>query len=206
MALKVSGKNVDIGQALRSRIESTISAAAGKYFDGGYSGRVTVTRSGRAFQTECAIHLDTGVVLEASGDSGDAHLSFGLAAERLEKQLRRYKRRLKQHKGRARLPVAARDAPLGRADAIQEDDATEQGDRHRCGGSGKAAAAVSQCGGTASGACGNTGGVLPQCEPWRAQHRLPSQRRTYRLDRPYADRKWPCLSPSNCHRGASPWT
>lgn len=126
MALKVSGKNVDIGQALRSRIESTISAAAGKYFVGGYSGRVTVTRSGRAFQTECAIHLDTGVLFEASGDSGDAHLSFGLAAERLEKQLRRYKRRLKQHKSRPRLPVTARDAPLGPADAIHEDDATEQ--------------------------------------------------------------------------------
>jgi ribosomal subunit interface protein len=100
MALKVSGKNVDIGQALRSRIESTISAVAGKYFDGGCSGHVTVTRAGRAFQTDCALHLDTGAVFEASADAGDAHVSFDIAAERLEKRLRRYKRRLKQHKGR----------------------------------------------------------------------------------------------------------
>ncbi len=99
MAVQVSGKNIDIGQALRSRIESTISAAAGKYFDGGYSGRVTVSRSGRAFHTDCTVHLDTGAVLEASADNGDAHASFEVAAERLEKRLRRYKRRLKHHKG-----------------------------------------------------------------------------------------------------------
>lgn len=127
MALKVSGKNVDIGQALRSRIESTISAVAGKYFDGGYSGHVTVTRSGRAFQTDCALHLDTGVVFEASADSGDAHLSFDLAAERLEKRLRRYKRRLKQHKSRPTQAAMPQPASRTAADEAQEEDGGEPG-------------------------------------------------------------------------------
>jgi ribosomal subunit interface protein len=98
MVLKISGKNVDIGQALRSRADSAIAAAVGKYFDGGYSGHVTLSKSGRAFQTECSIHLDTGMVFEASGSESDAYSSFDKAAERLEKRLRRYKRRLKDHK------------------------------------------------------------------------------------------------------------
>lgn len=98
MVLKISGKNVDIGEALRSRAEATVDGAVAKFFDGGYSGHVTVSRTGRTFQTECSIHLDTGMVFEASGNDIDAYSSFDKAAERLEKRLRRYKRRLKDRK------------------------------------------------------------------------------------------------------------
>lgn len=97
MALKISGKNVDIGQALRSRIDQTVANAVQKYFDGGYSGHVTVMRNGRAFRTECSVHLDSGMVLEARGNDDDANASFDQALERLQKRLRRYKRRLKDH-------------------------------------------------------------------------------------------------------------
>lgn len=95
MPLKISGKNVDIGQALRSRIDQTIADAVQKYFDGGYSGYATVMRNGRAFRTECSIHLDSGMVFEATGNDSDANASFDQALERLQKRLRRYKRRLK---------------------------------------------------------------------------------------------------------------
>ncbi len=98
MVLRISGKNVDIGQALRQRIDETISAAVHKYFNGGYSGQITVSRSGRAFDTDCTLHLDTGIVFEARGSDMDAHLSFDQAAEKLDKRLRRYKRRLKDYK------------------------------------------------------------------------------------------------------------
>lgn len=101
MVLRISGKSVDIGQALRTRIDATISGAVDKYFDGGYSGHVTMSKTGRTFQTECAVHLDTGMVFEASGNDEDAHSSFDKASERLEKRLRRYKRRLKDHKKHA---------------------------------------------------------------------------------------------------------
>ena len=104
MVLKISGKNVDIGQALRTRIDATVSDAVKKYFNGGYSGHITVTKGGRGFETECAVHLDTGMIFEARGSAGDAHASFDLAAERLEKRLRRYKRRLKDHKKYAAQP------------------------------------------------------------------------------------------------------
>ena len=68
-----------------------------KYFDRGYSGQVTVAKSGSLFETELALHLDSGVVFEVHGADPDAHLSFDQAAERLAKRLRRYKRRIKEH-------------------------------------------------------------------------------------------------------------
>jgi ribosomal subunit interface protein len=98
MVLRISGKNVDIGQALRTRIDQTISEAVQKYFNGGFSGQVTVSRSGRAFETDCVLHLDTGIVFEARGSDADAHQSFDQAAGKLDKRLRRYKRRLKDYK------------------------------------------------------------------------------------------------------------
>jgi ribosomal subunit interface protein len=98
MSLRVSGKNLDIGEALRGHIEGRVSDALGKYFDGGHTGHVTVEREGPGFRTDCAIHLDTGIVLEASGRGQDARTSFEAAAERIEKRLRRYKRRLKDHR------------------------------------------------------------------------------------------------------------
>jgi ribosomal subunit interface protein len=74
-----------------------VAATVEKYFDGGSSGHVTVSKAGRIFETELVLHLDTGAVFEAQGSDTDAHLSFEQSAERLEKQLRRYKRRLKDH-------------------------------------------------------------------------------------------------------------
>ena len=67
MPFRVSGKNIDVGEALRGRINDRIDEAMGKYFDGGYSGHVTVAREGFGFRTECAIHLDSKITLHAEG-------------------------------------------------------------------------------------------------------------------------------------------
>ena len=97
MAFRVSGKNIDVGEALRARISERIDELLTRYFDRGYSGQVTVSKSGHIFETELALHLDSGVVLEVHGSNADANLSFDQAAERLAKRLRRYKRRLADH-------------------------------------------------------------------------------------------------------------
>jgi ribosomal subunit interface protein len=102
MALRISGKNVDIGDAFRSHVEGRVGDAVDKYFDGGFTGHVTVEREGPGFRTDCAIHLDTGVVLKAEGRAQDVYQSFDMAAERIDKRLRRYKRRLKDHHHRKR--------------------------------------------------------------------------------------------------------
>ena len=115
MSFRVSGKNIDIGEALRNRVNARIAEATGKYFDGGFSGHVTVGKEGFGFRTECVIHLDSGIMLEAEAVAADAYASAEQAAIRIEKRLRRYKRRLKDHKsarvnGNAAEPIPI-DAP-----------------------------------------------------------------------------------------------
>lgn len=97
MTLRVSGKNVDVGDALRSHIQMRVAESVSKYFDGGFTGHVTVGREGSGYRSECLLHLDTGIDLQVSGDSHDPRQSFDTAAERIEKRLRRYKRKLKDH-------------------------------------------------------------------------------------------------------------
>jgi ribosomal subunit interface protein len=95
MPFRVSGKNIDIGEALRRRVGARIAEAISKYFDGGYSGHATVGKEGFGFRTECAVHLDSGVTLQAEAMAADAYASADQTALRIEKRLRRYKRRLK---------------------------------------------------------------------------------------------------------------
>jgi ribosome hibernation promoting factor len=97
MGLRISGKSIDIGDAFRDQVDARVGEAVGKYFDGGFTGHVTVEREGSGFRTDCSIHLDTGIVLRAAGQAQDPHRSFDIAAEHIEKRLRRYKRRLKEH-------------------------------------------------------------------------------------------------------------
>lgn len=98
MSFRVSGKNLDVGEALRERINARIGEALGKYFDGGYSGHATVEREGTGFRTECALHLDSKVTLQAEASAPDAYASADQAATRVEKRLRRYHRKLKDHR------------------------------------------------------------------------------------------------------------
>lgn len=97
MPFRVSGKNIDIGQALRARVNARIAEVTTKYFDGGFSGHVTIGKEGFGFRTDCVVHLDSGIVLEADALAADAYASADQAALRLEKRLRRYKHRLKDH-------------------------------------------------------------------------------------------------------------
>ncbi|MGA2126113.1 MAG: ribosome-associated translation inhibitor RaiA [Xanthobacteraceae bacterium] len=125
MSFRVSGKNIDIGDALRGRIGERVAEALGKYFDGGYSGHATVERDGSGFRTECALHLDSGITLQAEATAVDAYASADQAAIRIEKRLRRYKRRLKDRQAsRADGPpeVAAASYVI---EAPQDDDGEE---------------------------------------------------------------------------------
>jgi ribosomal subunit interface protein len=92
MALRVSGKNLDIGPALRTRAEDEVLQAVSKYYDGSYNGHLTVEKEGTGFQTECTLHLSTGRSVSVSGSAHDAYASLAVVVERVAKQLRRYKR------------------------------------------------------------------------------------------------------------------
>lgn len=97
MNVRVSGKHMDIGESFRTRISDQIAEAVEKYFAGGFSGQVTVEKSGSRFAADCKIHLDSGANLHATGEANDPQASFEMAFDRIEKRLRRYKRKLKDH-------------------------------------------------------------------------------------------------------------
>jgi ribosomal subunit interface protein len=97
MSLRVSGKNINIGEALRAHITERLEQAASKYFDGGVSGHVTITPEGSGYRADCSLHLTSGIVLQADGRAQEPYATFDQAADRLEKRLRRYKERLKGH-------------------------------------------------------------------------------------------------------------
>ena len=95
MTLRVSGKSISIGEALRDRVSERTDEVLRKYFDGNYSGHITLSKDGFGFRTDCALHLDSGITLEADSMAADAYASADQALLLIEKRLRRYKSRLK---------------------------------------------------------------------------------------------------------------
>lgn len=112
MDIKITGKNIDVGDALRAQIINRLEHDISKYFDGIIDGHVTVFKEASTFRAECTLHLSTGIVLQAEGKSADAYASFDEAATHLQKRVRRYKRRLKDHHTRrGTKPFDSFDAP-----------------------------------------------------------------------------------------------
>ncbi len=110
MQIKVTGKNIDIGTALRQHVEDRLLQLQQKYFEGSVHSQVTVEKQRSNFHTDCTLHLATGLVLQAHGTAAEAHPSFDEAASHLERQLKRYKTRLKDHHKQRREPVRQLDA------------------------------------------------------------------------------------------------
>ena len=111
MQIKVTGKNLDVGSALREHVEARLLQLKQKYFEGTVHAHVTVEKQRAAFRTDCALHLATGLILQAQGSAAEAHPSFDDAAAHLERQLRRYKQRLKDHHRNRKEPVRQSMAP-----------------------------------------------------------------------------------------------
>lgn len=98
MQIQVSGKHVDVGDALGSRISQELEDGIGKYFErGAQDAEVVVSKDGYGFKVDCWVRLASGQSLVTTGLGGDAHGAFSDSLEKLEKRVRRYKRRLKDH-------------------------------------------------------------------------------------------------------------
>ena len=111
MRIQVAGRQMDVGEALRTRIENELASGVGKYFNRATDAVVTVAKNGGAsVEVDCTVHLSSGISLQAEGLGGDAHSAFGDAMGKLEKRVRRYKRRLRNHHADNKSPLPAENA------------------------------------------------------------------------------------------------
>ncbi|MGF1543263.1 MAG: ribosome hibernation-promoting factor, HPF/YfiA family [Parvularculaceae bacterium] len=110
MDIQISGKNIDLGQALQDYVSQKLEDGVRKYFDRGADAVVTFSRERHQVGCEMTTHLDSGVFLAAHDEAGDAYGAFDGAMAKLEKRVRRYKRRLKDHHANGK--AAAADAAL----------------------------------------------------------------------------------------------
>ncbi|MEM9012004.1 MAG: ribosome-associated translation inhibitor RaiA [Pseudomonadota bacterium] len=107
MRITVTGKQIDIGDALRSHVETEVGVLAEKYSGRPVETIVTFSRDGHEHVCDAAVHLSTGLHVQAHGRASEIYASANAAFARMEKQLRRYKRRLKDHHRSRTEPIPA---------------------------------------------------------------------------------------------------
>src|SRR3954447_20004011 len=132
MQLTVTGKQVGVGEALRTHVERTLESLLGKYFRTAIESHAVFAREAHLIAVELSLHVGRGRVVNSRGAATDYYVAFDSAAERLAKQLRRYKRRLRDYHGKARpageRPEMARSFVLAPIEDVEElDEAAEAG-------------------------------------------------------------------------------
>jgi ribosomal subunit interface protein len=100
MNVRVTGKQIEIGEALPQHVRDKLPAAVAKHFDRPAQANVTFMKERKQFRADCMVHLCSGALMRAHASATDAHTAFDIALDHLEKRVRRYKRRLKNHHDR----------------------------------------------------------------------------------------------------------
>jgi ribosomal subunit interface protein len=111
MHIKINGKHIDVGDALRAHVEERLEALVEKYFDNAVDSTVTFSREAHLFKCDAQVHLSTGLNAKATASADEIYAALDSCVDRIEKQLRRYKRRLKDHHAARGVPVEATEAP-----------------------------------------------------------------------------------------------
>ena len=125
MQITVSGKQVDLSDALRTRVSSHLEIIATKYFDHGLEANVTFSRARSFFTCDINVHAGRGLRLRGEGEAADANTAFDDAAEHIAKRLRRYRRRVNEHArdlANRERPQAARQYVLRQEEAEPPED------------------------------------------------------------------------------------
>lgn len=97
MNITVTGRHLDVGASLRTRVEESLNATVAKYFDRAIEAHVTFDKRANFFQAEIAVHVGRGIVAQGGAEADDPYVAFAAAQEHLAKRLRRHKRRLRDH-------------------------------------------------------------------------------------------------------------
>ncbi|MEZ5997171.1 MAG: ribosome-associated translation inhibitor RaiA [Hyphomonas sp.] len=110
MQIQITGKHMDLGEALRGRIENGLEAAVSKYFNRAGEARVFVSQQGPFVEVDCNVHLPSGIILQSTGKAEDPYAALEDSLDKMEKRVRRYKRRLKDHHSMAPGPFPSEPA------------------------------------------------------------------------------------------------
>ncbi|MDP6815074.1 MAG: ribosome-associated translation inhibitor RaiA [Alphaproteobacteria bacterium] len=102
MQILVSGKQIDVGEALRGHVEERLQNGIAKYFTNPIDAHVVFSREGQGYRVDCSVHVGHGIHAQSHASAAEIYAVFDQAADRLDKRLRRYKRRLRGHHGRER--------------------------------------------------------------------------------------------------------
>ena len=105
MQYQISGKQIDIGEALQTHVKDELGSIVQKYAERPTDANVVFSRMGAEFVCEAVVHLSTGLTAQARGHAHDIYAAFDNAGQKMETQLRRYKRRLKNHHQERAEPV-----------------------------------------------------------------------------------------------------
>lgn len=141
MQLTVTGKGVEVGGALRQHVESSLGSILGKYFGSAIEAHAVFSRERHLIQADLAIHIGRGIVVNSAAAANEFYPAFDSAAERLAKQLRRYKRRLRDYHAKAPQAASA-DAEMARSYVLAPPPEEEDDDEEGTGSSGATASVV----------------------------------------------------------------
>lgn len=124
MQVQVAGKKLEVGSALQERIAFGLESRVSKYFNRTGEAFVTVSKPSWAFYVDCSIHLPSGVTLQAHGEGDDGYQAFEQALDKIEKRVRRYKNRLRDHRAKDNTApeMAAERIILPQVDGDDADD------------------------------------------------------------------------------------
>ena len=111
MRYQISGKQLKIGESLQIHVKQELDGIAAKYAERPTEANITFSKDRHEFVCESSIHLSTGLTVNAEAHATEIYGSFDSCGEKMEKQLRRYKRRLKDHNTKNTTPVETFDAP-----------------------------------------------------------------------------------------------
>ncbi|WP_457647550.1 ribosome hibernation-promoting factor, HPF/YfiA family [Profundibacter sp.] len=105
MRYQISGKQIDVGEALQTHVKDELGAVVGKYAERPTDANIVFSRDASEFVCEATVHLSTGLTASAKAHAHEIYAAFEKCSDKLEKQLRRYKRRLKDHHRERSQPV-----------------------------------------------------------------------------------------------------
>ncbi|MDJ0922418.1 MAG: ribosome-associated translation inhibitor RaiA [Henriciella sp.] len=122
MTIQIAGRHMSVGDALQQRISDGLEDAVTKYFDRAFEGNVTVEKRGYEVIVDCNVHLPSGIILQSTGQASEAYAALEDALDKMEKRVRRYHRRLKDHHRRSPMPSEPANAFIIQSSAEEEPD------------------------------------------------------------------------------------